>query len=146
MEATTTATTAVVPGSTTPARSDWRRTWVVVGVLLIVACGAFVLTRGATMIYYLVLSWFLALAMEPAVSRLTRWMPRALATTTVLVGLVLGFFGFFWAFGSLLVDQLSQLVAAVPGDGRRRPRQAQRRHRLAVHGRPARRERWHHPR
>ncbi len=109
------ATTAVAPGSTTPARSDWRRAWVVVGVLLIVASGAFVLTRGATMIYYLILSWFLALAMEPAVARLTRWMPRALATTTVLVGLVLGFIAFFWAFGSLLVDQLSQLVAAVPG-------------------------------
>ena len=115
MEATTTATTPVVPGSTTPARSDWRRAWVVVGVLLIVASGAFVLSRGATMIYYLVLSWFLALAMEPAVGRLTRWMPRALATTTVLVALVLGFIGFFWAFGSLLVDQLSQLVAAIPG-------------------------------
>jgi predicted PurR-regulated permease PerM len=115
MEATTTATTPVVPGSSTPARSDWRRAWVVVGVLLIVASGAFVLTRGATMVYYLVLSWFLALAMEPAVGRLTRWMPRALATTTVLVALVLGFIGFFWAFGSLLVDQLSQLVAAVPG-------------------------------
>ena len=66
------------------------------------------------MIYYLVLSWFLALAMEPAVARLTRWMPRALATTTVMVSLIIGFVAFFWAFGSLLVDQLSQLVAAIP--------------------------------
>ena len=110
----------VVAGSTgdvatAPVRSDWQRTWVVVGVLLIVAAGAFVLSRGATMIYYLVLSWFLALAMEPAVGRLTRWMPRALATTTVMVGLVVALVGFFWAFGSLLVDQLSQLVAAIPG-------------------------------
>ena len=100
--------------STTPVRSDWKRTWLVVGVLLIVASGAFVLSRGATMIYYLVLSWFLALAMEPAVARLTRWMPRALATTTVMVSLIIGFVAFFWAFGSLLVDQLSQLVAAIP--------------------------------
>ncbi len=100
--------------STTPVRSDWKRTWLVVGVLLIVASGAFVLSRGATMIYYLVLSWFLALAMEPAVARLTRWMPRALATTTVMVSLIIAFVAFFWAFGSLLVDQLSQLVAAIP--------------------------------
>ena len=76
----------VVAGSTgdvatAPVRSDWQRTWVVVGVLLIVASGAFVLSNGATMVYYLILSWFLALAMEPAVGRLTRWMPRALATT-----------------------------------------------------------------
>ena len=41
-------------------------------------------------------------------------MPRALATTTVMVGLVIGFVAFFWAFGALLVDQLSQLVAAIP--------------------------------
>jgi predicted PurR-regulated permease PerM len=114
MDATPVAAGSAGDVSTAPVRSDWQRTWVVVGVLLIVACGAFVLSNGATMIYYLILSWFLALAMEPAVARLTRWMPRALATTTVMLGLVLFLVGFFWAFGSLLVDQLSQLVTAIP--------------------------------
>lgn len=96
-------------------RSQWRRAWVVVAVLLIVAALGFVLWRGSTTVFYVVMSWFAALAMEPAVSRLTRWMPRALATATVMVSVVVAVVAFLWAFGSLLVDQLTALVKAVPG-------------------------------
>ncbi len=96
-------------------RGDRRRTVAVVGVLLGVALLGFVLWRGSTLVFYLVMSWFVALAMEPAVARLSRWMPRAAATASVMVSLFLGVTAFLWAFGSLLVDQLTALVTAVPG-------------------------------
>ena len=95
-------------------RWQWQRTWVVVGVVLLVAFAAFVVWKGSTTIFYVIMSWFAALAMEPAVSRLTRWMPRGLATATVMVGFLLAVVGFLWAFGALLVDQLAQLVKAFP--------------------------------
>ncbi|WP_299446376.1 AI-2E family transporter [uncultured Phycicoccus sp.] len=95
-------------------RLDRRRTIAVVGVLLGVALLGFVLWRGSTFVLYLVLSWFVALAMEPAVGRLARWMPRVAATATVMVSLLLAVTAFLWAFGSLLVDQLAALVTAAP--------------------------------
>ena len=95
-------------------RSDIRRVWVVVGVLLVVAFLGFVLWRGGTTVFYVVMGWFAGLAMEPAVSRLTRWMPRAAATGLVMVAVLLAVVGFLWAFGSLLADQLAALVEAAP--------------------------------
>ena len=95
-------------------RSQWRRTWVVVGVALLVALAVFVVSQGSTTIFYVVMSWFAALAMEPAVSRLTRWMPRAAATAAVMLGFLLAVVAFLWAFGALLVDQLAELFRAFP--------------------------------
>ena len=94
---------------------DRRRTVSVVGVLLGFAVLAFVLWRGSSLVFYVVMSLFVALAMEPAVARLTRWMPRAAATAVVMVAAILFVTGFLWLFGSLLVDQLTALVQAVPG-------------------------------
>ncbi|MGG5260636.1 AI-2E family transporter [Phycicoccus avicenniae] len=113
-------TPAAAPGSDPdildPAhRTDRRRTVAVVGVLLGVAVLGFVLWRGSSMVFYVIMSWFVALAMEPAVSRLTRWMPRAAATATVMLTTLVGLAAFLWLFGSLLVDQLTALVTAVPG-------------------------------
>lgn len=95
-------------------RSDWRRAWVVVGVVAVVFVLWFVLTRGSQTVFYVIMSFFVALAMEPPVSRLSRWMPRAAATALVMVAFLIGVTGFLWAFGSLLVDQLTALVTAVP--------------------------------
>lgn len=95
-------------------RSDWRRAWVVVGVLALVFVLWFVLTRGSQTVFYVVMSWFAALAMEPAVSRLSRWMPRAAATAAVMLAFFASVVAFLWAFGSLLVDQMTALIAAVP--------------------------------
>lgn len=97
-----------------PARSDARRVWVVVGVVAVVALLWFVLTRGSQTVFYVVMSWFAALAMEPVVSRLSRWMPRAAAVATVMLTAFVAVVAFLWAFGSLLVDQLTALVTAVP--------------------------------
>jgi predicted PurR-regulated permease PerM len=95
-------------------RRDRRRTLAVVGVLLGVAVLGFVLWQGSTLVFYVVMSWFVALAMEPAVGRLARWMPRVAATATVMALLFLAVTAFLWAFGSLLVDQLAALVTAAP--------------------------------
>lgn len=95
-------------------RVTWRRMWLMVGVVGIVAFVVFVVLQGGTLIYYVLMSWFVALAMEPAVSRLSRWMPRGVATMLVMVTAVLALVGFFWAFGALLVDQLTALVTAIP--------------------------------
>ncbi|MBM6399831.1 AI-2E family transporter [Phycicoccus sonneratiae] len=95
-------------------RSERRRTLAVVGVLLGIALLGFVLWRGSTLVFYVVMSWFVALAMEPAVARLSRWMPRAAATATVMGSLFVAVSAFLWVFGSLLVDQLTALVTAVP--------------------------------
>ncbi len=97
-----------------PARSDVRRVWAVVGVLLVVLVLWFVLTRGSQTVFYVVMSWFAALAMEPVVSRLSRHMPRAAATAVVMLTGAVAVVAFLWAFGSLLVAQLTALVQAVP--------------------------------
>ncbi|HEU4512128.1 MAG TPA: AI-2E family transporter [Nocardioidaceae bacterium] len=61
------------------------------------------------------LAWLLSISFEPVVSRLaTRGMRRGLATGLVMVGLAVLALVFLGLFGALLVDQLSQLVAAVP--------------------------------
>ncbi|GIL35419.1 MULTISPECIES: AI-2E family transporter [Phycicoccus] len=115
-ETTPTAVAGTDPDILDPAhRTDRRRTVAVVGVLLGVAVLGFVLWRGSSMVFYVVMSWFVALAMEPAVARLTRWMPRAAATATVMLTALLAIGAFLWLFGSLLVDQLTALVSAVPG-------------------------------
>jgi predicted PurR-regulated permease PerM len=95
-------------------RGVWRRTWLVVGIVLITAFVGFVLWRGSGTVYYVVMAWFLALAMEPAVTRMTRWMPRPAATAVVLLAALAAIAAFLAAFGSLLVAQLAALVGAVP--------------------------------
>ncbi|MGL4744303.1 MAG: AI-2E family transporter, partial [Dermatophilaceae bacterium] len=95
-------------------RGLWRRTWLVVAVVLVTLFVGFVLWRGSGTVYYVIMAWFVALAMEPAVARLTRWMPRPAATAVVLIGALLAVGGFLAAFGSLLVSQLTALVQAVP--------------------------------
>ncbi|MGL5928388.1 MAG: AI-2E family transporter [Dermatophilaceae bacterium] len=113
MEATTATTPATPPGAIRE-RGLWRRTWLVVGVILLTLFTGFVLWRGSGTVYYVVMAWFLALAMEPAVARLTRWMPRAAATAVVLLGSLAAVVGFLAAFGGLLVSQLTELVQATP--------------------------------
>jgi predicted PurR-regulated permease PerM len=55
-----------------------------------------------------------ALAMEPAVGKLATRMPRAAATGLVMGAVLLGLTIFLGLFGSLLFQQLAQLVQAIP--------------------------------
>jgi predicted PurR-regulated permease PerM len=114
MEASTTATTPVVPVTPAQDRPFWRRTWLVVGVLVLTLFVAFVVWRGASTIYYVLMAWFIALAMEPAVSTLATKMKRGVATGVVMLGVGLGLAIFVWIFGSLFIDQVKSFIAALP--------------------------------
>ena len=95
-------------------RPLWNRAWLVVGVFVLTLVVAFFFWRGASTIYYVLMAWFVALAMEPAVAKLSQRMKRGLATGVVMLLAGLALFGFLWVFGSLFVDQVTSLIAAVP--------------------------------
>jgi predicted PurR-regulated permease PerM len=95
-------------------RPFWHRTWLVVGVLVLTLFIAFVAWKGASTIYYVVMAWFLALAMEPAVARLAARMRRGLATGIVMILAGLALLGFIAAFGALFVNQLIEFAKAIP--------------------------------
>jgi predicted PurR-regulated permease PerM len=108
------ATTSTPPVVAVRDRPFWNRTWLVVGVLLLVLSLAFVVRQGASTLYYVLMAWFVALAMEPAVNKLAQRMRRSLATGVVMLLVALGLAGFLWLFGSLFVDQMSSFIDAVP--------------------------------
>jgi len=63
----------------------------------------------------LILAWFAAIAMEPAVSWMAaKGLRRGAGTGIVFLSLLLLLVGFSVAFGSLLVSQLSSLVTNLP--------------------------------
>jgi len=63
----------------------------------------------------LFLAWLFAISLEPLVDRLERrGLRRGAATGIVLSGLAVVMVAFLFVFGALLVDQLAQLVAALP--------------------------------
>lgn len=93
----------------------WRVGFVVLGVVLVALAGRFVLLRGSSLLFTVLMAWFASLAMEPVVSRLARRMHRGAATAVVMLA-VLVFLGIFVVlFGQLFVDQVAQLVEAMPG-------------------------------
>jgi predicted membrane channel-forming protein YqfA (hemolysin III family) len=121
MEASTTATTPVVPVTPAQDRPFWRRTWLVVGVLVLTLFVAFVVWRGASTIYYVLMAWFIALAMEPAVSTLATKMKRGVATGVVMLGVGLGLAIFVWIFGSLFHRPGQELHRGPARHRRQRP-------------------------
>lgn len=63
----------------------------------------------------LFLAWLFAISIEPVVDWLEqRGMRRGLATGTVLLGLAVALVAFVGVFGALLVDQVAQLLRALP--------------------------------
>lgn len=94
--------------------SLWRAGVLVVGLVALTSIGYFVFTDGGSVIFNVVMSFLAAVAMEPAVNRLSRYMKRGLATGVVMISVVLFAVVFFAAFGQLLLQQLSALVAALP--------------------------------
>ena len=92
----------------------WRIGLVVIGLIVLFAVGRFVLGEGASLIFTAVMAWFISLAMEPAVSRLARHMPRGAATGLVLLAVVQFLVVFFSLFGALIVEQVTNLVQSLP--------------------------------
>jgi predicted PurR-regulated permease PerM len=100
----------------TPMPPWWRRAIVFLLLGAGALCVAFwLVVRLRSLIVLLLVSLFLAFAMEPAANYLARrGLRRGLATATVfgvLVGVVVVL---VTAFGSLFVDQVSQLINAIP--------------------------------
>ena len=110
MDATTEQPRSLAMGD----RPFWHRTWLVVGVLVLAGFTAFVLWKGGSTVYYVVMAWFVALAMEPAVAKLAERMKRGLATGVVLIVAGLALVGFVAAFGALFVNQLVGFAKAFP--------------------------------
>jgi len=95
----------------------WLRRSVVV-VLVLVCAYHVVLWAFAglkSLLGTLFLAWLLAISVEPIVTRLARrGMRRGAATGLVLLAAGLGIALFLTVFGSLLVEQLTQLVRSAP--------------------------------
>jgi predicted PurR-regulated permease PerM len=92
----------------------WRSGLVLLGVVAVGLLAQFVLTDGGNVIFTVLMSWFAAIAMAPAVNRLAQHMRRGVATMLVLLAFAAFVAVFVFAFGSLLADQLGQLIARIP--------------------------------
>jgi predicted PurR-regulated permease PerM len=91
-----------------------------IGLFFLGVAGLFVawwlLQRLRTLLILLLVSLFLAIAIEPAVNALARrgWR-RGAATAVVFLGLFVVVAAFLVAIGSLVVDQVGNLADATPG-------------------------------
>lgn len=89
-------------------------------VLALVLLGGFQLLSWAFhqtlgLLLNILIAFFLALAMEPAVDRLaSRGMRRGLATALVFLALLVASAGFLAALGSVFADQISRIIDNLP--------------------------------
>ncbi|MEO3798688.1 AI-2E family transporter [Nonomuraea sp. B1E8] len=93
----------------------WRTGLGIAAVVAVVLFVRFVLIDAGSLITTLVMAWFLSLAMEPAVRRLSRRTSRGRATLLVMTLFILALVIFFVLFGSLFVQQVAVLLEALPG-------------------------------
>jgi predicted PurR-regulated permease PerM len=86
------------------------------GLGLLTAYGIFLGLRNAASILVLIfIALFLAIGLNPAVTRLRRWgLPRGLAVTVIALGVVLLLCGGVFALVPPLVTQTGQLIENVP--------------------------------
>ena len=92
----------------------WRVGVTLAGLVALLLLARFVLADGGSVIFTLVMAWFLSLAMEPAVAKLSARMRRSVATGLVMAATGVFAVGFLIAFGSLFVDQAVQLLQGLP--------------------------------
>ena len=96
-------------------RNIWQIGWVVIALVAVALFLRFVIADAGGVFFALIMAWFAALAMEPAVGRLARRMRRGLATAIVMGAVVAFTILFSLAFGQLLVEQVAQLLEGLPG-------------------------------
>lgn len=97
------------------ASNIWRTGFVVAAVIALALFFGFILDDGGSVIFTVLMAWFASIAMEPAVSRLATHMRRGAATMIVMVTFAIAAVLFSIAFGKLFIDQIVQLVEALPG-------------------------------
>jgi predicted PurR-regulated permease PerM len=95
-------------------RNVWQIGFVILGVVAVALFVQFVLEDGGSVIFSLLMAWFASIAMEPAVRRFANHMRRGAATFCVMLLFVVFMSVFFWAFGALFIDQIAQLLKALP--------------------------------
>lgn len=96
-------------------RNVWRVGFVVIALGAVALFLRFVIADAGHVIFTVLMAWFASIAMEPAVRPLSTRMPRALATAAVLAVAAASATVFAVAFGGMFVDQVAQLVDALPG-------------------------------
>jgi predicted PurR-regulated permease PerM len=92
----------------------WRVGLTLAALVALLALLRFVLADGGSVLFTVVMAWFLSLAMEPAVRRLSTRVPRGVATALVMAAAGLLSLGFLVAFGSLAVEQAATLLRGLP--------------------------------
>ena len=92
----------------------WRAGFIVMALIFIFLLVQFFVEDGGAVIFTVLMSWFFAMAMAPAVDRLSKRMSRALATLVVMGAVALFLVIFIVAFGALLVDQVIQILESLP--------------------------------
>ena len=95
-------------------RNIWRIGFVVMALIAIFLLLRFFIDDAGGVLFILLMAWFAALAMEPAVGRLARYMRRGLATGMVMLAFIIGMVLFSIAFGGLMVEQIASLIEALP--------------------------------
>jgi len=96
-------------------KNIWRVGWIVIALIAIALLLSFVLEDGGSVIFTVLMGWFAAIAMAPAVNRLSNHMRRGFATIIVMVSVLVFLTLFFIAFGRLFFDQIVQLLEGLPG-------------------------------
>ena len=99
---------------TVSSRTLWRIGFITLAVIGIGLLAKFILEDGGGVIFIVLMAWFFALAISPAVDRLNKKMKRGFATILVMGGVAAFIAIFLAAFGALLVDQLAQIIRAIP--------------------------------
>jgi predicted PurR-regulated permease PerM len=92
----------------------WRVGLVVLAVIALGLMLQFIIRDGGSVIFTVLMAWFAAIAMAPAVNRLARHMKRGFATILVMGTFILLMVVFVVAFGALLVDQVTELISRIP--------------------------------
>lgn len=92
----------------------WRVGLVILGVIALGLLLQFIIRDGGSVIFTILMAWFAAIAMAPAVDRLSRHMKRGFATLLVMLTFVALMVIFIVAFGALLLAQVTELISRIP--------------------------------
>jgi predicted PurR-regulated permease PerM len=108
-------TARVVAATVSDTRLIRRLAAAVIGVVIFLQVFDWLFEGIKHLLFLMLLAWIFAIAMEPAVSWLARrgWK-RGLATGVVMLGLFLAIVAFFAIFGAIFIDQIVNLVRALP--------------------------------
>ncbi|MEV0970897.1 AI-2E family transporter [Microtetraspora glauca] len=94
--------------------SIWRAGLALAAVAAVLFFARYVLVEAGSLIVMLVMAWFISLAMEPAVRRLSRRMRRGRAALLVMTLFIVAVAVFLVLFGNLFVQQVAVLLEMLP--------------------------------